>query len=235
MQMRARRCWTLSPLFRMLRISRSLYIACNPTNRMKTDVLSLHSTRSSWLDRLRADDASMALQAAGITGFALLTAFAADANVRLYLWEVPITLQTLMVYASGLFLGARNGMLAQLLYVALGMFVPVYAGDGTGVAYLLGLASGGYILSYPVAALVTGALTKRWNTLLGSTLAMIAGAAIVFTAGVTWLHYVADHATWIESIDKGFLRFAWIDLAKIGVLGVLFGGLRAATGSDADA
>lgn len=202
---------------------------------MKTDVLSLHSPRPSWFDRLRADDASMALQAAGITGFALLTAFAADANVRLYLWEVPITLQTLMVYASGLFLGARNGMLAQLLYVALGMFVPVYAGDGTGVAYLLGLASGGYILSYPVAAFVTGTLTERWNTLVGSTLSMLVGAAIIFTAGVTWLHYVADHATWMESIDKGFLRFLWIDLAKIGVLGVLFGGFRFATGSDTDA
>jgi hypothetical protein len=38
----------------------------------------------------------------------------------------------------------------------------------------------------------------------------------------------------MDSIDKGFLRFLWIDLAKIGVLGVLFGGLRFITGSDTE-
>ncbi|MES3628697.1 MAG: biotin transporter BioY [Longimonas sp.] len=198
---------------------------------MKTAALSLHSSRTSWMDRLRSEDASVALQVAGITGFALLTAFAADANMRLYLWEVPITLQTMMVYASGLFLGARNGMLAQVLYLALGLFIPVYAGDGTGVAYLLGAASAGYLLAYPAAAFTIGALTKRWNSLTGSTLSMLIGAAIVFTAGVVWLHYVAGHATWMESIDKGFLRFALIDLVKIGVLGFLFGGMRQVMGT----
>ena len=199
---------------------------------MKTASLALHSPRSSWLDRLRAEDASAAAQIAGIVGFALLTAVSADANLRLYLWEVPVTLQTLMVYASGLFLGARNGMLAQVLYLSLGLFIPVYAGDGTGVAYLLGAASAGYLFAYPLAAFTIGALTKRWNSLTGSTLSMLIGAAIVFTSGVIWLHYIAGHATWMESIDKGFLRFALIDLVKIGILGVLYGGIRQAFGSN---
>ncbi len=200
---------------------------------MKTASLALHSTRSSWLDRLRAEDASVATQIAGVVGFALLTAVSADANLRLYLWEVPITLQTLMVYASGLFLGARNGMLAQVLYLSLGLFIPVYAGDGTGVAYLLGAASAGYLFAYPLAAFTIGALTKRWNSLTGSTLSMLIGAAIIFTSGVIWLHYIAGHATWMESIDKGFLRFALIDLVKVGVLGLLYGGIRQAFGASA--
>ena len=42
--------------------------------------------------------------------FAALTAL--GAQVRIYLWEVPITLQTIFVYGGGLCLGARNGFLS---------------------------------------------------------------------------------------------------------------------------
>lgn len=189
-------------------------------------LLQLHSSRTSWVDGLREEQASALLQVAGVTGFALLTAVFAQVNVYIYLWEVPITLQTLAVYASGLFLGWRNGMLAQALYLAMGLFIPVYAGDGHGLGYLLAATSGGYLLAYPFAAAAIGYLSKRWNSLSGSVLASVFGAAIIFTCGVVWLHYVAGHATWWESIDRGFLRFVGIDLAKVLLVGLLYGGVR---------
>ncbi len=191
-----------------------------------TNVLSLQSSHSALIDRLREENASLLLQLAGIAGFALLTVLAAKIQFRIYLWEVPITLQTAAVYASGLYLGTRNGFFAQLLYLALGLFMPVYAGDGYGPNYLLGLVSAGYLLSYPLAAAVIGALSKRWKTFSGSTLATMLGAAIVFTCGVVWLHYAAGHTTWFESIDKGFLRFALVDLVKIVGVGLLYSGTR---------
>lgn len=197
-----------------------------------TNLLSLRSTRTALVDRLREEEASAVLQVAGIVGFALLTALAAQSHMRLYLWEVPITLQTLVVYGSGLYLGARNGMLAQGLYLLLGLFFPVYAGEGHGAAYLLGAVSAGYLLSYPLAAAVTGYLSKHWNSLSGSTLATVAGAAVVFTCGVTWLHFMAGHETWMESIDKGFLRFIAIDALKILALGLLYSGTRTLFGSE---
>jgi len=191
-----------------------------------SQLLSLRSSRTAVIDRLRADDASAALQVAGIVGFALLTAAAAQMHLRLYFWEVPITLQTLVVYGSGLYLGSRNGMLAQLLYVTLGLFLPVYAGDGHGITYLTGAVSAGYLLSYPIAAAAIGAVSKRWNTFSGSALSMLAGSAIIFACGVTWLHYAAGHETWMESIDKGWLRFVVIDLAKIAAVGFLYSATR---------
>ncbi|WP_022834909.1 biotin transporter BioY [Salisaeta longa] len=191
-----------------------------------TKLLSLRSTRASWIDGLREEQAAAALQVLGIAGFALLTALGAQFSARVYLWEVPITLQTLAVYGSGLFLGARNGLLAQLLYLSLGLFVPVYAGDGTGVAYFAGAASAGYLLAYPFAAAVVGFLSKRWKTLAGSTVAMLAGSALLFTVGVSWLHYAADHASWWTSIDRGWLRFVVIDLAKIIAVAVVYSGVR---------
>lgn len=196
-----------------------------------TSVLSLQSSHSAFIDRLREENASLLLQLAGIAGFALLTALAAKVQFRIYLWEVPITLQTATVYASGLYLGSRNGFFAQLLYLLLGLFMPVYAGDGYGVSYLLGAVSAGYLFSYPLAAAAIGALSRRWKTFSGSTFATLLGAAIIFTCGVVWLHYAAGHTTWFESIDKGFLRFVLIDVVKVIGVGVLYSGTRFLGGS----
>jgi len=191
-----------------------------------TNVLSLQTTTSALVDRLREENASLLLQATGVLGFALLTVLSAQVQFRVYLWEVPITLQTAAVYASGLYLGWRNGLFAQLLYLTFGLFLPVFAGDGYGARYLFGAVSAGYLLSYPLAAAAIGALSKRWKTFSGSTLATLLGSALVFAAGVVWLHYAAGHSTWMESIDKGFLRFIAIDVLKVVAVGLLYSGTR---------
>ncbi|NNE70585.1 MAG: biotin transporter BioY, partial [Rhodothermales bacterium] len=165
----------------------------------------LHSSRPAAIDVLRATDTTTAIQVLSIVGFAVLTAL--GAQIRIYIWEVPFTLQTLGVYGSGLYLGWRNGMLAQALYLVMGLFLPVYAGDGFGPAYLFGAVSAGYLLGYPLAAFTIGALSRKWNTLGGSALAMMGGSLVLFTLGVTCLHFAAGHATWLESLDKGWFRF----------------------------
>jgi biotin transport system substrate-specific component len=189
--------------------------------------LSVRHLRSGWIssvDALRSENASALLQIAGVIGFALLTVL--GAHVRIYIWEVPITLQTLAVYGSGLFLGWRNGFLAQALYLSLGLFMPVFAGDGYGVAYLSGSVTAGYLLAYPLVALLIGSVSRRWNTLAGSTLCMIAGSILLFSVGVTWLHFAAGHETWMRSIQSGWLNFIPIDLAKIMLVGVVYAGSR---------
>ena len=189
-------------------------------------VLSLRSSHAAPVDALRGDQASAFAQALGVTGFALLTALGAQFEVRLFLWEVPITLQTMAVYGSGLFLGWRNGLLAQALYLTLGLFLPVYSGGDGGASYLLGAASAGYLWGFPLAAAVIGKLSERWNSLSGSALATLGGSVLMFSCGVTVLHYTAGHATWLESIDKGWWRFVSIDLLKIGAVSLLYSGLR---------
>ena len=187
-------------------------------------LLTLNSSRLATVDALRQEQASAAVQVLGIVGFALLTAL--GAQVRIYLWEVPITMQTLFVYGSGLYLGWRNGMLAMLLYLTLGLLFPVYAGDSFGPAYLFGAVSAGYLLGMPLSAAVIGRLSRRWNTLSGSILAVLGGSLALFTVGVVWLHFAADHTSWIESIDKGWLRFVLFDLAKVLFVGLVYTGTR---------
>ena len=111
-------------------------------------IFHLTAPNRSLVDALRQEHATALTQALGIVGFALLTVL--GAQVRIYFWEIPFTLQTLAVYGSGLFLGWRGELLAQLLYIALGMFFPVFAGEGFGWAYLITAASTGYLIGYPL-------------------------------------------------------------------------------------
>ena len=166
----------------------------------------------------------MAVQVLSVIGFALLTAL--GAQIKVFIWEVPVTLQTLAMYGSGMYLGWRNGMLSQLLYLSLGMFLPVYAGETFGFAYLFAAPSAGYLLALPLAAAAVGLLSRRWNAFPGSILSLLAGSAIVFAIGVTWLHFAAGHATWLESIDKGWLRFVSFDLIKIALVAAVYSGTR---------
>ena len=190
-----------------------------------TQLTTLSVPRTAAIDQLHQDRASAGLQIAGIVTFCLLTVL--GAQVRIYLWEVPFTLQTVAVYGSGLYLGWRNGLMSQVLYLTLGLVFPVYAGDGYGGAYLLGAASAGYLFGFPVAAAVVGALSKKWNSFSGSVLSMVAGSICLFTLGVVWLHLAVGHETWLESIDKGWLRFVPIDMLKVLLLGTAYTGSRA--------
>lgn len=190
--------------------------------------IALRSPRTASVDALRSEHASLATQVTGVAGFALLTALLAQFEIKLYLWEVPITLQTVAVYSSGLFLGWRNGLLAMLLYLVLGLFLPFYAGGASGVAHLVG-ASGGYLFGFAAAASMIGLVSKKWNSFSGSALAVLAGSLTLFACGITWLHFAADHATWWQSIESGWLRFVAWDVTKILLAASIYSGFRRLT------
>ena len=188
--------------------------------------LTLAPPFAASVDRLRAADAPLALQAALVVGTALLTGLLAQFELRIYLWEVPLTLQTLAVYGAGLVLGGRNGFLAMALYLAAGLVLPVFAGGASGLGYLMGSASAGYLLAYPVVALLIGRLTDERRGFLTSAAGMMLGVVLLFTVGVIWLHVAAGHATWGESILKGALLFIVWDLAKVWLVAGGYAGLR---------
>lgn len=187
-------------------------------------LFQLTAPNRSIVDSLRQDKATALVQTLGIVGFALLTIL--GAQVKIYLWEIPFTLQSAAVYGSGLFLGWRGGLLSMLLYLGIGLFFPVFAGDGFGWAYLMATASAGYLVGFPLAAALIGFLSQRWNSLTGSTLSIMLGSLVVFTCGVIGLHYIAGHVTWMESIEKGWLRFIPVDLAKILFVSMVYTGTR---------
>lgn len=74
---------------------------------------------------------------------------------------VPITLQTLAVALTALVLGAWRGFSATMLYLIVGFAgLPVFAQGSAGLA-VFGKPSIGYLLAFPLAALLTGYLAQR--------------------------------------------------------------------------
>ncbi len=127
---------------------------------------------------------------------------------------VPYTLQTLAVLLSGALLGARRGALSQILYLLCGVAgLPVFAQLGGGFARLIG-PTGGYLLSFPVAAFAVGYLINGQAGFLRSLLALTVGSLIIFSLGTLQLNFLYYH-DWTSAFSNGFLMFSWWDALKI--------------------
>jgi biotin transport system substrate-specific component len=140
---------------------------------------------------------SLAIRTAWVLFMTALTAAAAQISVPLPFTQVPFTFQPMVVLLSGLVLGPRLALTSQLLYLAAGAAgAPVFAASATlppGALRLLG-PTGGYLMSYPLAAFVTGYLADRGfaRRYVTSVLAMMSGLAVVYLAGATWLGLFAQ-------------------------------------------
>ena len=144
--------------------------------------------RSAWPEGGLLRDALVVL-----AGSALLTA---AAWVRVPMWPVPMTMQTLAVLLIGATCGPRLGaatVAAYLAEAALGL--PVLAGR---TPLVLGGPTFGYLVGFLMAAVAVGWAARRgwtrrgWPTLLG---ALLVGQALVYLPGLAWLH-----AAWLQDL-----------------------------------
>ena len=156
----------------------------------------------------------------GTVGFAAVLAAASHVAIPVPGTPVPITLQPLVVPLAGLFLGPVYGTASMLLYIALGAAgLPVWAPMGApGVARLLG-PTGGYILAYPVAACLAGALGARARGWLARSLAALAGLAVSHVGGLLQLTILTGGVA--SAVALGVKPFALLDVVKAGVAGLL--------------
>ena len=157
-----------------------------------------------------------------VIGFALLTALAAQVSIPLSWTPVPLTGTTFAVLLAGATLGWRAGGASQLLYVALGAIgLPFYQGGESGWAYATG-ATGGYLVGFVLAAALVGLLAERHQdrSLLTSVPAMLAGTAVIYLFGVTWLGHVLDAGA-TTALEKGLLPFVIGDSLKLLAAGTL--------------
>ena len=167
-------------------------------------------------------DSTTAIRVGAVLFIAAATAAAAQVSVPLPFTPVPLVLQDMVVLIGGAALGSRLGMTAMLVYLAAGIAgLPVFAASATlpqGPLRLLG-PTGGYLISYPFAAFVTGYLAERgfdrrfWTAVL----AMAAGLVVIFAFGVTWLAFLARPAAvgFDAALRAGFYPFLLGDVFKI--------------------
>ena len=169
-------------------------------------------------------DLTVPMRLAAVLFVTALTAAAAQISIPLPFTPVPFTLQPMVVLLGGAALGSRLGMSSQVLYLLLGVAgLPVFAASPLlpqGFGRLLG-PTGGYLLSYPLAALAAGWLAERSfdRRYLTSLLAMAVGLSVVFACGVAWLAWFAQPAPAGLSVAlrTGLVPFLAADAMKVAL------------------
>lgn len=170
--------------------------------------------------RLQTND--LGLTILGIAGFAAAVAAASQIAIPLPFTPVPVTLQPMLVILAGMWLGPVAGATSMVLYLAAGAAgLPVFTPMGApGIARFLG-PTGGYLIAYPAAAFVAGALTRRASSLGLRWLAASAGVAVIFLGGIAQLAILSGSIG--RAVALGVTPFAALDLVKAFVAAVISG------------
>ena len=124
----------------------------------------------------------------------LLIAVCAHVSIPLAFTPVPLTLQTFAVLLVGLTMGPATAFAALTFYLAQGAAgVPVFSPNGPGGLLQIMGPTGGYLLSYPFAAALTGVAARRSGRSFGTyALSAAAGSAVILALGASWLA-IASH------------------------------------------
>lgn len=143
-----------------------------------------------------------------------ITAVCAQIMVPLPFTPVFFSLAVLAVFLSGAVLPPRWAAASQLCYLALGCFgVPVFGGFKGGPGVVLG-PTGGYLIAYPLMALVIALLLRgRKKTFWRCMGAMILSLAVCYILGTAWF-CVQSGADVAKALGACVLPFILPDLLK---------------------
>ncbi|HSP24840.1 MAG TPA: biotin transporter BioY [Saliniramus sp.] len=150
---------------------------------------------------------------------AVIAAMALIPPIPVPVIPVPITAQTLGVMLAGSILGGGRGMLAVLLFLALvAVGLPLLPGGRGGMSVFAG-PTAGFLLSWPLGALVVGLLMERFwgkvDVVLAFIFNVIGGIFVIYAFGIGWL-VVMVGADPLAALT-GSAAFVPGDLIKAGV------------------
>lgn len=166
---------------------------------------------------LYRENSSVRVRVIGILLFAVATAISARLSALVPNSPIPLTMQVMVVVLSGLVLGPRDGLLAQMVYLqAILLGAPMTAaGLGGPAAFVAPTA--GYLVSFPLAALVAGWLGQRsreghwlWRALGG-----LAAMAVIYGLGMAWLAVYTGSL--VNAWRLGVVPFVGADLLKVSI------------------
>ncbi len=126
----------------------------------------------------------------------------AGAKLKLEAGFIPFTLQTLSLCITALFFSRQANLLGTLIYMVLGLYLPVFSGDVFGKEFYQGY-NAGYVLGFPLAAILitsTKAKYKDWFTIFSW---LLMAHALILVCGTAWGAFYKDLPLY-NTIDTGF-------------------------------
>lgn len=124
--------------------------------------------------------------------------------IRLNIFIVPFTLQTMAVMLAACFLGGKRGLFAVLIYIFMGLIgLPVFT-KGGGFGYILE-PTFGYILAFvPAVVFICLFKEKVKNNYILLVVILFAGGIIILLFGALYAYLLLSLTTGINSLS-GFI------------------------------
>jgi biotin transport system substrate-specific component len=179
------------------------------------------------------------LRIAGIVlAGSVFAALCAHIAVPLLFTPVPLTLEPFAVLLLGLLLTPRLAAATFAFYLMEGaaglpVFAPNAVAPGGGLAHLFG-PTGGYLLAYPLAAMLISALWRKMGRGFASALlSAAAGDVMILACGALWLA-ILPHLSAKPAVALAVAPFLPGDALKVAAAAALAVGarrLRRSTGS----
>ncbi len=146
----------------------------------------------------------------------VLVAVCAHVSIPLLFTPVPLTLQTFAVLLLGLTLSPVTAFGALALYLAEGAAgLPVFSPHGPGGLLQIMGPTGGYLLSYPFAAALTGFVARRFRaTFAAYAVSAALGSVVILALGASWLA-MAAHQTAATTLTLAVWPFLPGDALKV--------------------
>lgn len=119
--------------------------------------------------------------------FAAITVVGAKISINLPF--VPASLQLVFCCFAGVLLGARLGMLSQLIYMIIGLIgIPVFSKPVAGPQYIL-QPTFGYVLGFVLAAFVVGLIMEHFKNPFA---AIFTGIFVDYLVGVSYMFLIVN-------------------------------------------
>lgn len=160
---------------------------------------------------------------------ALISVLALIPPIPLGFIPVPITVQTLGVMIAGAFLGKKIGGISLILFLVLvAIGLPVLPGGRAGLSVLVG-PTGGYLLSWPIAAFCIGYVTEKvWSTIKVWKMIVINivfGVLLINLIGAPFMALVTNTSVWAGLV--GGIAFLPGDCIKAVIAAIVVWQLKA--------
>ena len=145
--------------------------------------------------------------------FAFLTVLGAKIRLFVPFTPVPFTLQTFFIMTASLYLRERWAPVSTGIYLLLGLVgLPVFAGNGSGIEYLMG-ATGGYLLAFLVVPPLMSHIFHRhryaWKSAFAASMT---GSMLILLIGSIYLGVYLGNLS--KGLLLGFLPFVSVELLK---------------------
>lgn len=140
---------------------------------------------------------------------------------------VPVSLGILAVVFTAVVLGPVKGLISVVVYLLLGLFLPLFSGGQTGLSTYANI-TGGYVWSYLIVVVVVGSICKiptknKVLEIIVSILACAVGVVICYACGTIQFMAITkyDLNASLAACVIPFLPFDAIKCVIAGVVGPL--------------